>query len=308
MRSARRLRLSSMIAAAMLMAGCATTRSTAPDVTPSSSATSTCTSTTMPSTTSTSSSSTSSTSSSAVAPTTVSPTTVSPTTVTRTTVPRTTVPATTTPSGPSSATVWRLPTSQHVVAITFDAGSDLGYTQSVLDTLAAKGVAASFGITGAWADAHPAEVHRMAAEGHQVINHTYTHHSFTGASATNPILTTAGRQAELARAEATLSALIGCSTKPFWRPPYGDTNASVLADVGAAGYRYTIMWTVDSQGWKGLPAADIVTRVLSLASPGAILAFHVGSASQDALALAQIIDGLRAQGYTFTTLGDAYGL
>lgn len=192
-----------------------------------------------------------------------------------------------------------------MVAITIDAGSDVGYTSQILDTLAAEGVHAAFGITGTWAAANPEVVRRIVAEGHQVMNHSYSHLSFTGASAPNPLLTAAQRQADLARAEGILVGLTGASTKPFWRPPYGDSNEGVLVDVGAAGYAYTVMWTVDSWGWRGLSADEIVARVLDRAEPGAILAFHVGSASQDFAALERIIDALRADGYTFATIGEA---
>lgn len=198
--------------------------------------------------------------------------------------------------------MWRLPNAGMTVALTFDAGSDLGFTTSILDTLAAQHVVASFGITGLWAEGHPGAVRRMAAEGHQIINHSYSHRSFTGASAADPLLTRAARLADLARAEAVLQGLTGRSCVPYWRPPYGDTDASVLRDVAVAGYRSTVMWTIDSHGWMGLPADGIVERVLTSVTPGAIVAFHVGSASQDGPALARIIDGLRAAGYTFVTV------
>jgi peptidoglycan/xylan/chitin deacetylase (PgdA/CDA1 family) len=204
--------------------------------------------------------------------------------------------------------VYGLPTSQKVVAITIDAGSDLGYTNEILDTLSDKGVRVTFGITGEWADEHPAAVDRMADEGHQVMNHSYSHRSFTGASAANPLLTTSARQADLAKAEATLKALTGRTTKPFFRPPYGDSDASVLADVGAVGYAYTVLWTVDSGGWKGLSASEIITRVLDRTEPGAIIVFHVGSASKDVDAIGPIIDEPRDRGYSFVTLAGAYGI
>lgn len=208
------------------------------------------------------------------------------------------------PGAPSQA-VWRLPTTARTVAITADAGSDYGYTDEILDILSAKGVAASFGITGEWASAHPGAVRRMAAEGHHVINHTYSHPSLTGVSASPALTDPTGRAYELAAADLTLAPLIGHTTKPFWRPPYGDIDDSVLADVGAAGYPWTVMWTIDSLGWNGLPADQIVTRVLDRVEPGAILMFHVGSASQDVAALGTIIDSLRAEGYSFTTVAAA---
>ena len=69
---------------------------------------------------------------------------------------------------------------------------------------------------------------------------------------------------------------------PWFRPPYGDEDASVRADVGSAGYRYELMWTVDSLGWKGGASSEVVQRCLSRAEPGAIYLVHVGSASTDA--------------------------
>jgi len=299
------------VCCALLVASCGHTREVGDGTTPTVSETSTCTMVAPSTTTSTSTTTTSTTIISMVttmvATTTVPPppppTTAPPTTA----LPPTIAPPTTRPLA-ASMLVWRLPISQKVVAITFDAGSDLGFTGQVLDTLSAYGVRASFGITGDWADDHPDAVRRMAVEGHQVMNHSYAHLSFTGASAPNPLLTTAERQAELAKADATLSALIGCTTKPFFRPPYGDTNASVLADVGAAGYGFTVMWTVDSGGWQGLTAEQIVERITTRVEPGAILAFHVGSASQDSAALPRIIQALQAAGYSFVTLAGAYGL
>jgi peptidoglycan/xylan/chitin deacetylase (PgdA/CDA1 family) len=198
--------------------------------------------------------------------------------------------------------VSRITTDARVVALTFDAGSDLGYTSTVLDVLAERDVLASFGITGAFAEAHPDHVTRMAREGHVVMNHSYSHASFTGVSSDDVLTTTAARQADLLAADAILGPLVGGTTRPFWRPPFGDHDASVLADVGAIGYGFTVMWTFDSLGWQGLTADAIVERVLGEAQPGAIVVLHVGSQSQDALALPAIIDGLRTDGYSFTTV------
>jgi peptidoglycan/xylan/chitin deacetylase (PgdA/CDA1 family) len=208
------------------------------------------------------------------------------------------------PSTGSSTAVRRIPTDSPVIALTLDAGSDLGYTNLVLDTLAAKRVQASFGITGEFAEAHPDQVRRMAREGHVVMNHSYTHFSFTGVSSSEVLLTTGERQADLRRADGVLAPLIGATTTPYWRPPFGDYDAGVLDDVGAIGYRYTVMWTFDSLGWRGLSADEIVARVRDLAEPGAIIVMHVGSQSQDGPALGRVIDELRAMGYSFTTVAN----
>jgi len=113
---------------------------------------------------------------------------------------------------------------------------------------------------------------------------------------------------ELERTENLLQAMSGRSTRPYFRPPYGDSDAGVLKDVGDAGYDYTIMWTVDSLGWNHLPARGIVDRCLKNAGPGVIYVFHVGADSEDVQALGPIIEGLRARGLGFVTVGDMLGL
>lgn len=185
------------------------------------------------------------------------------------------------------------------VALTFDAGADRGYAEEILDTLAERHVTASFGVTGVWAKANPDLVRRMAADGHLVINHTLDHRSFTGVSDNLGGLTAARRRAELDEADAILAPLIGHSTKPFYRLPYGDDDARVADEMAADGYTRKVGWTVDSLGWRGTSSSDILARCLKLAAPGGIYVFHVGKASQDALALAPLIGSLRERGYGF---------
>jgi peptidoglycan/xylan/chitin deacetylase (PgdA/CDA1 family) len=199
----------------------------------------------------------------------------------------------------------RLPGDQPVIALTFDAGSDLGHTGLILDTLSETGVTAAFGVTGEFAESHPDVVQRIAGEGHVIINHTYSHASFTGVSSTDVALSAEQRHDELTRADALVTALVGRGTIPFWRPPFGDYDTGVLDDVGAIGYRYTVMWTVDSLGWRGLSSDEIARRVVDLAAPGAIVLMHVGSQSADAQALPAVIDDLQSMGYTFVSISVA---
>jgi peptidoglycan-N-acetylglucosamine deacetylase len=154
----------------------------------------------------------------------------------------------------------------------------------------------------------PDVARRIAAEGHLVINHTDDHRSFTGVSTGTVPLTTAERRAELDAAEAAIVGATGTSTKPWFRPPYGDTDQSVERDVAVEGYGYEVLCTVDSLGWKGLTADAIAARCLELAVPGAIYLFHVGAASQDSAALPTMIVGLRQRGYTFVTVARLAGV
>ena len=206
--------------------------------------------------------------------------------------------------GPAALVVRKGNTSLMAVVFSFDAGSDTGHTAQILDTLASNGIRASFGITGRWAEQNPELLQRMVSEGHHLINHTYDHPSFTGRSSQIAALSRELRWAQLQRTEEIIAGLTGASTKPYFRPPFGDYDASVNADVGAAGYGYNVLWTVDSRGWMGWPAGLITQRCLQLAVPGAIYVFHVGSASQDGPALQGIIDGLRGRGYAIGAVPD----
>jgi peptidoglycan/xylan/chitin deacetylase (PgdA/CDA1 family) len=192
-------------------------------------------------------------------------------------------------------------TSRKLVALTFDAGSDLGFTNAILDTLAAHHIRATFGMTGAWATAHPIAVRRIVREGHEVVNHTYSHGSLTGFSTGDRPLTFAQRRAEVDRAWAAIDAAAGPAFTRWFRPPYGDRDASVDRDVASLGYPRELMWTVDTLGWKGVPPREIVSRVVDAATPGEIVLMHVGSASTDASALETVIDRLSDMGYGFAT-------
>ena len=201
-------------------------------------------------------------------------------------------------------TIHQFQTNQPVIALTFDAGSDRGYAANILDTLANKGVKASFGMTGTWASRNADLVQRIVREGHQLLNHTYDHKSFTGTSTHTPPLTAAQRADQLKRTADLIRSQTGVEIKPYFRPPYGDYDNSVLADLAANGYRYNVLWTVDSLGWKRAPVTEITKRVLDGAAPGAIILMHVGEQSQDGPALPGIIDQLRTRGYRFATPRD----
>lgn len=207
-----------------------------------------------------------------------------------------------------SVRVDRGPAECGAVSLTFDAGADRGYAELILDILSEHQVPAAFGMTGMWAEQNGDLVQRIVQDGHELINHTWSHRSFTGFSPRTRPMSVGERHDELARTDELLVGLTGRSSRPLFRPPYGDLDDGVLRDLADAGYDYTIMWTVDSLGWNHLPAAQIVQRSLSRAEPGAIYIFHVGAQSEDALALGTIIAGLREQGYIFATVSDLLGL
>jgi peptidoglycan/xylan/chitin deacetylase (PgdA/CDA1 family) len=190
----------------------------------------------------------------------------------------------------------------HEVALTFDAGADRGFAGRILTTLERNHVRATFGMTGLWAEQNPDLVKRMARDGDTFINHTYDHRSFTGLSTQSMPLTRAQRVWEITRAEQTIKRISGRNARPYFRPPFGDYDPATLSLLHQMGYRYMVMWTVDSLGWQHASVQAIVQRCLDDAQPGAIYLMHVGSQSQDGVALPTVIRLLERRHYTFVTV------
>ena len=91
--------------------------------------------------------------------------TASPTSVPLTATPTTAPTATQQSSSDEFIIISRDDTSEKTVALTFDAGSDRGFAEEILDVLDAEGVAATFGMTGSWAEDNPDLIQRMVDGG-----------------------------------------------------------------------------------------------------------------------------------------------
>jgi peptidoglycan hydrolase-like protein with peptidoglycan-binding domain len=112
-------------------------------------------------------------------------------------------------------------------------------------------------------------------------------------------------QSQLSTTENIIRGITGRSTKPYFRPPFGAYNSSVLQAVGDAGYTRTIYWTIDTIDWDGRSTYAIYSKVFSNVTPGAIVLMHTGSGAPNTkYALQQMIDGLRDMGYSFGTVSD----
>lgn len=187
-------------------------------------------------------------------------------------------------------------TSEKVVALTFDDGSDGTNITAILNALASQNVKATFFLTGAGAANHGSRIRDIVNRGHEIGNHSYSHPYFTQISATET-------RSQLDRTETLIRNLTGRTTKPFFRPPYGAYNSTVLQRVGDAGYTHTIMWTIDTLDWTGNSASTIVQRVMNGITPGAIILMHTGAgASGTPSALPTMITRLKSAGYRFVTI------
>ncbi len=190
------------------------------------------------------------------------------------------------------------------VAFTFDAGEGAGYTRGILDLLAEDGLLGTFGVTGQWAEQNPDLMKRIVEDGHQLLNHTYDHSSFTGESPVTEPLTADERREQIESTEQIIADVTGgYATSPYFRFPYGDYDAAALDLLGELGFAYTLWWSCDTQGWNGFTPDEIVALCGTEAEkggPGAILLMHVAN-ENDWNALEPLIEDYLAAGYDFVT-------
>jgi peptidoglycan/xylan/chitin deacetylase (PgdA/CDA1 family) len=173
--------------------------------------------------------------------------------------------------------VWTvIPTHAKVVALTFDAGSNADGVSSILHTLSAQQVAASFFLTGNFANAYPARAKAMAAAG-RAGDHSISHPHFV---TEKPPLTDAQIRQQVLGAQQMIKTVTGADPAPWFRFPYGEYNAHTLGLVNSAGF-VPIGWTVDTLGWEGTSGGQsvqtVVSRVLARLQPGEIVLMHCGS-------------------------------
>ena len=213
-----------------------------------------------------------------------------------TSIPPTSNPTTSTPSTTSSPT--QPPTGGTVncaklqcVALTFDDGPGPS-TGTLLDTLAAAHVHATFFVIGRNVQALPALVTREAAEGHVVGNHTWSHRDLSRLGASD-------QRSEVSRTAEALAARGVSAT--LLRPPYGAYN-STTRTLGVP----LVLWDVDPADWRDRDAAIVAARVLANTRPGSIVLLHDVHPSTVA-AVPAIVAGLKAKGYTFVTVPQLIG-
>lgn len=191
--------------------------------------------------------------------------------------------------------------SSRKIALTFDAGWEFEPTSDILDALAKHGIHATFFLTGRWVAKNPDLTRRIAAEGHEIGNHTYAHRSLIGLSA--------GEIAqEVEKTDQLVLKLTGHSTKPLVRVPYGARDSRVLSILREQGYR-SIYWDVDSwDGFKrGISATEVEKRVVGKTRNGSIVLMHCGSRAT-ADALDSILQKLISAGYEPVTVSELVGL
>ena len=149
---------------------------------------------------------------------------------------------------PRTRLISSLPPEQGAVALTFDDGPHPELTPRLLDLLAAHGAHATFFVIGREAERQPALVRRIAAEGHAVGHHSWSH-SEPASTPARVLLAESRRTREL------LEDLLG-RPAPLFRPPHGKVTTAKL--LGAWRQRNTVvLWNRDPKDFEMRNAREL---------------------------------------------------
>lgn len=164
------------------------------------------------------------------------------------------------PPADAPATISRGERGGRKVMFTFDARESAAAATDLLDLLRRYRVPAAFFVTGQFVEQHPDLTRRMAAEGHEVYNHSYS----------NPLLRSAPEAkivVQLRRAEAAIVRATGRTSKPFFRPAYGEVDENLRRVAFREGYR-VVRWTVNADDWKAGILQSAPTNYLNAVTNG----------------------------------------
>lgn len=199
--------------------------------------------------------------------------------------------------GPS---VYRGPGRRRSVALTFDDGPSEG-TLPILEYLQKENVWATFFQCGMNVQRHPEIAGQVAAAGHQLGNHTYSH-------PTLPFKSPEFIEREFSEAQKIISDETGIAPM-LLRPPYGFRWVG-LREVQQKLALLGVMWTVIGNDWRW-PAERISNHVLRRVSPGGIICLHDGrgvaakpDVSVTLRALHRIVPVLKDNGFKFEVISD----
>lgn len=195
----------------------------------------------------------------------------------------------------SEAVITRGPAWTGAIALTFDDGPHPTLTPRLLEILKAEGVPATFFLLGDRVRLYPEVAARIAAQGFEIGNHSFTHADAT-------MQTDDEIRAEVERTQTLIHEATG-RRPTLYRPPYGKHNDALFAVLHEESMT-VVNWSVDPRDWqRGETSESIRDRILGGAHPGAIVLLHdIHKRSVDAVP--EIIAGLRAQGFTFVTAGE----
>ncbi|WP_239071259.1 polysaccharide deacetylase family protein [Cellulomonas chitinilytica] len=169
---------------------------------------------------------------------------------------------------------WSGSCSAGYVGLTFDDGPNAGTTNQLISTLTSAGATATVFPTGQNASNNPSLMQAYKNAGLQIANHSWDHPHLINMSQSDI-------QSQLSRTQQAIQQTAGV-TPTLFRPPYGESNATLRAVESSLGLR-EIIWDVDSTDWNNASAATIRQAAARLTNGQIILMHDWPAATQQAL-------------------------
>jgi len=208
------------------------------------------------------------------------------------------------PPAVAGGVINRVATREKCVALTFDAcetKTPSWLDKTILDYIEKERIPCSIFVSGKFAVRNRSELQRISRlEFIRLENHSLNHFQHMEK------LSDEVQKKEILEAEKILVETAG--RKPiFFRFPAGNHDANALHIAESLGYR-VVHWTFPSgDPDRGETAPKLTRWVVSKASPGSILIFHInGRGYHTGEALPGIVHELKGKGYRFVSLEELF--
>jgi peptidoglycan/xylan/chitin deacetylase (PgdA/CDA1 family) len=187
---------------------------------------------------------------------------------------------------PLRRVLWHGPRRPPMVAITFDDGPNGAETERVLDVLARHQARATFFMVGSSVEAQPELARKVAALGHEVGSHTYSHVKLHA-------LPDEQMRSEVDRGHACLTTA-GIAGATLMRAPHGLKTRALLRHLTARGLKL-VGWSYGIYDTRGDAAEVLTRRALRWLGPGKILLLHDGKLGHARGAMIEALDRVLAE-------------
>ncbi|MEO5893844.1 MAG: polysaccharide deacetylase family protein [Ferruginibacter sp.] len=199
----------------------------------------------------------------------------------------------------------------HKIILTFDDGPSAEWTPKVLAILEKEKIPATFFVIGLNAESNIPLLRQIYKDGHEIGNHTFTHHNVAKMSPERADL-------ELKTTRSLIECVTGHSTILFRAPYNADSEPQTFEEIEPIARSkkdnyITVGESIDPNDWDpNMNADSIVNRTIRIAeeTDASIILLHDagGDTRQATLdALPRIIAYFKKRGCKFTTVSDLMG-